>query len=132
MAAMRAEALASPMTAARVACHCSSVGLDDMRLPSSLTEPMSIGISLESSGAASKKERMVMMRPSIVGPIPTRGVAAGVCPGGAEEFCGGGAVDLVGGCRGRGIELGPFHFLQRSNIVGGQAQFDHDLFGVGF
>jgi hypothetical protein len=36
-----------------VACHSASVGLEDMRLPSSLTEPISIGTFFEISGAAS-------------------------------------------------------------------------------
>src|ERR1022692_1261403 len=74
MAAIRALALASPTVPARVACHSASVGLEDMRLPSSLTEPISIGTFLEISGAGSKKERTVTTLPSTVGPIPTRGV----------------------------------------------------------
>src|ERR1017187_10257843 len=74
MAAIRALALASPRVPARVACHSASVGFEDMRLPSSLTEPISIGTFLEISGAASYKERTVITRPSRVGPIPTRGV----------------------------------------------------------
>ena len=53
IAAIRAVALASPMTPASVACHSASVGLEDMRLPSSLTEPISIGTFFEISGATS-------------------------------------------------------------------------------
>src|SRR5271157_3091183 len=50
-----------------------------MEFPSSLTEPISIGRFFEISGATSKKDRMVMMRPSTVGPQPTRGFSV---PGG--------------------------------------------------
>ena len=53
MAAMSALALASPMTSAREACHSASVGLEDIRLPSSLTEPINIGTFFEISGADS-------------------------------------------------------------------------------
>ena len=53
MAAISAVALASPRTPASVACHSASVGLEDIRLPSSLTEPINIGTFLEISGAAS-------------------------------------------------------------------------------
>ena len=48
-----------------------------MEFPSSLTEPMSIGTFLEISGAPSKKERIVMVRPSTLGPQPTRGGGSG-------------------------------------------------------
>src|SRR3954467_15018192 len=57
-----------------------------MEFPSSLTEPNNSGPFFEISGAASKKDRMVMRRPSTVGPEPTRGLAvpgAGVGPAGS-------------------------------------------------
>ena len=44
-----------------------------MRLPSSLTEPISMGTFFEISGAASENDRMVMMRPSTLGLQPGRG-----------------------------------------------------------
>ena len=52
----------------------------DILLPSSLTEPISIGTSFEISGAASWNDRTLMMRPSSVGPQPTRGVGPGERP----------------------------------------------------
>src|SRR5512139_3996009 len=50
-----------------------------MEFPSSLTEPNNIGTFFEISGAISWKDRIVMMRPSTVGPQPTRGFSV---PGG--------------------------------------------------
>src|SRR5512139_2363851 len=50
-----------------------------MEFPSSLTEPNNIGTFFEISGAISWKDRMVTMRPSTVGPQPTRGFST---PGG--------------------------------------------------
>jgi hypothetical protein len=38
-----------------------------MRLPSSVTEPISIGTLFEMSGAASKKDRILMFFPSMQG-----------------------------------------------------------------
>jgi len=40
MAVISAVALASPRTPAKEACHSASVGLEDIRLPSSLTDPI--------------------------------------------------------------------------------------------
>ena len=77
IAAINLVALGSPNSLARVACHSASVGLEDILFPSSLTEPMSIGTSFVSSGAASKNDLIVMMRPSTVGAEPTRGGAPG-------------------------------------------------------
>src|SRR3954470_17846251 len=71
---MMAPAFSSPYALERFARHSSSVGRCDMRLPSSLTEPISIGTSFEIVGAASKNERMLMILPSTHGDQPTRGV----------------------------------------------------------
>ena len=43
-------------------------------MPSSLTEPTSIGTFFETSGAASKNDRMLISFPSTHGDQPTRGV----------------------------------------------------------
>src|SRR6185436_8124811 len=58
----------------RFARHSSSVGRRDIWLPSSLTEPISIGTFFETVGAASKNDRMSMTFPSTHGDQPTRGV----------------------------------------------------------
>src|SRR5580700_6016172 len=81
-----AVAFFAPYILERLACHSSSVGRDDIRLPSSLTEPMSIGTFFEISGAASKNERMLMIFPSTQGDHPTRGVpgAPGPAIGGPD------------------------------------------------
>src|SRR3954471_16412903 len=71
---MMAPALSSPYALERFARHSSSVGRCDMRLPSSVTEPISIGTSLETSGAASKNDLMLITLPSMQGDQPTRGV----------------------------------------------------------
>src|SRR6185437_11293704 len=73
-------ALAGPSVLAKLARHSSSVGREDMRLPSSLTEPISRGTCRESAGACSKKERTVTARPSRIGPQPTRGFGSGGAP----------------------------------------------------
>src|SRR4051812_3666928 len=69
-----AVAFSLPYVLARLACHSSSVGREDIRFPSSLTEPISMGTFFDTSGAASKKERMLMMLPSTHGDHPTRGL----------------------------------------------------------
>src|SRR3954467_670132 len=69
-----APAFSSPYALERFARHSSSVGFCDMRLPSSLTEPISIGTSFETVGAASKNDRMLISFPSTHGDQPTRGV----------------------------------------------------------
>src|SRR6185437_14582615 len=80
MALINALALAGPSVLLRLARHCSSVGLEDMRLPSSLTEPISKGTCRESAGACSKKESSVTVRPSRIGAQPTRGFGSGGAP----------------------------------------------------
>src|SRR5579863_2470288 len=80
IAAISAVALVVPVSLKRLPCHSDSLGFEDIRLPSSLTEPINIGTFLEISGAASKNERMVMMRPSTVGPGPTRGALPAGAP----------------------------------------------------
>jgi hypothetical protein len=60
-----------------------------MRLPSSLTEPMSIGTSREIAGAPSKNDRIVTTRPSTLGPQPTRGADPGGGIGPADASAGG-------------------------------------------
>ena len=78
-----------------------------MRLPSSLTEPISIGTFFEISGAASKKDRMVMTRPSTVGPQTDARSGCARRPGSAHRAAArvhlgrDGIADL--------IQLGPFH-----------------------
>ena len=52
IAAISAVALSSPMVRASDACHSASVGFDAIRLPSSLTEPISIGTFFVISGAS--------------------------------------------------------------------------------
>src|ERR1700727_2607207 len=69
-----AVAFSAPYILERLARHSSSVRRDDIRLPSSLTEPTSIGTFFEISGALSKKERMLIIFPSTQGDHPTRGV----------------------------------------------------------
>ena len=70
-----------------VASHSASVGRERIELPSSLTEPTSIGTFFEMSGAPSKKDRIVMTRPSTLGPEPTRRTANGpAVPGGGFIF----------------------------------------------
>ena len=97
-----------------------------MRLPSSLTEPISIGTFLEISGAPSKKDRMVMMRPSTVGPEPTRGAALHGRPAPGSRCA---AVDLGGGGVAGRVQLGPLHLLERADVLRPQAQFLHELAG---
>src|ERR1700689_3565158 len=71
-AATTALALSSPYALTRLACHCSSVGLDAIWLPSSLTEPSSMGTFFETSGATSKNDRTLITFPSTHGDQPTR------------------------------------------------------------
>src|SRR5690554_1309924 len=73
---MMATAFSSPYAVVRLARHSSSVGRSDMRLPSSVTDPMSIGTCFDTSGAASKNDRMLMIFPSTHGDQP-----AGEVPG---------------------------------------------------
>src|SRR3954451_8421561 len=80
---MMAVALSSPYVLARFACHSCSVGREDIRLPSSLTEPISIGTFFDTSGAASKKDLMLITLPSTQGDQPTRGVPGTPGPIGA-------------------------------------------------
>src|SRR3954462_9458982 len=79
-----ALAFSSPYALERFARHSSSLGFCDMRLPSSLTDPISIGTFFEIVGAASKNDRMSMILPSTHGDQPTRGVpgAPGPAAGG--------------------------------------------------
>src|SRR5947209_20508737 len=70
---MMAVAFSSPYVLAKLACHSSSVGREDIRLPSSLTEPISIGTFFDISGAASKNDLMLITLPSTQGDQPTRG-----------------------------------------------------------
>src|SRR5687767_2419037 len=84
-----APAFSSPYALERFARHSSSVGRCDMRLPSSLVEPISIGTFFEISGAASKNERMLTIFPSTHGDQPTRGVP------GAPGPPGGGPAGLI-------------------------------------
>src|SRR6185437_10118926 len=69
-----AEALSAPYLFARLSRHWSSVGREDIWFASSLTEPTSIGMFFEISGARTKKDRRVMTRWSTHGVHPTRGV----------------------------------------------------------
>jgi len=59
-----------------------------MRLPSSLTEPISIGTSREIAGAPSKNDRIATTRPSTVGPQATRGAdpGGGIGPADAQGW----------------------------------------------
>src|SRR5512138_1905723 len=84
---MIATAFSAPYMLVRLARHSSSVGRSDMRLPSSEVEPMSIGTFFETSGAASKNDRMLMIFPSTQGDQPTRGVPG--APGPAMRGPGG-------------------------------------------
>src|SRR5690606_9269253 len=84
---MIATAFSSPYVLERLARHSSSVGRSDMRLPSSVTDPTSIGTCFEISGAASKNDRMLMIFPSTHGDQPTRGVPG--APGPAHRGPGG-------------------------------------------
>src|ERR1051325_8620032 len=81
IAAIKADAFASPQVRASVARHSASEGRELIRLPSSLTLPISRGTFFEISGATSWKERTVTILPSTVGDQPTRGVALGGTPG---------------------------------------------------
>src|SRR5688572_32807876 len=84
-----APAFSSPYALERFARHSSSVGRCDMRLPSSLVEPINSGTCFEISGAASKNERMLTILPSTHGDQPTRGVP------GAPGVAGAGGLILV-------------------------------------
>ena len=67
----------------KVGMPLSSVGRECIWLPSSLTEPISIGTFFEISGATSEKDRTLTILPSRVGDQPTRGGAGSkraACP----------------------------------------------------
>src|SRR5450631_164912 len=87
IAALSAIALSALIVLDSVACHSSSVGLEEYRMPSSLTLPISIGTFFEISGAPSKNDRTLIRRPSIVGDEPTLGPAP-AAPGPAGPRCG--------------------------------------------
>ena len=90
-------------------------GGERMLLPSSLTEPISMGTFFEISGAASRNDRMLMTVPSTRGHQPARGgpAAADAMPRPRRIHLG------RDGVAGRD-QLGPLHLLQRGDVVASQ------------